>query len=223
MSKDGRTNPHGTDDHLSQASLTELASPSSLLSSRWSRDNLVTSHPGRLYDGRVIEPLEVEALDSLVRDLQRSRGPCQAGSARMGVLTWDLECDSADGPFVLQLPRALDEPGRRGRSKRQVPQRNVEHVSSFIAQGLKRFAVEPRGLLTLEGGVPAALFEALPEHHTVTFGLGALQIELLEAGRSWVVGLGAAATADLLAEMVAALVYHYDTELDGGTALSDVL
>ena len=36
------------------------------------------------------------------------------------------------------------------------------------------------------------------------------------------IGLGRDRTADLLAEMSAALVYHYDPELDGGTAIADV-
>ncbi|HYP90872.1 MAG TPA: SAM-dependent methyltransferase, partial [Polyangiaceae bacterium] len=62
----------------------------------------------------------------------------------------------------------------------------------------------------------------MPDHHTVTFGLGTLRVELVEEERFWVLGLGPATTADLLAEMVAALVYHYDPELGGGTALTDV-
>ncbi len=57
------------------------------MSSRWSRDNLITSHPARLYDGRILERIELEALDYLVQDLQRSRGPCQLGWGRMGVFT----------------------------------------------------------------------------------------------------------------------------------------
>jgi SAM-dependent MidA family methyltransferase len=200
----------------------ELPAASSLMSSRWSRDNLVTPHPARLYDGQARESIEVETLDRLVVDLQRFRGPCQLGSGRMGVLTWDIACHDAHGPFVLQLPRALDEPGQRGRSRREVPRRNVEHMNGFIAQGLARFVATPRDLLALGGEVPAAIFEALPDHHAVTFGRGAIQIERLEGKRSWLVELGEQPTADLLAEMVAALVYHYDPELDGGTAIADV-
>src|SRR3954467_10093663 len=90
----------------------DLAAPSSLMSSRWSRDNLVTSHPARLYDGRVLERIELESLEHLVRDLQRSWGPCQLGWGRMGVFTWDITCDGNQGPFVLQVPRVLDERGR---------------------------------------------------------------------------------------------------------------
>src|SRR4051812_35710041 len=128
----------------------DLAAPSSLMSSRWSRDNLITSHPGRLYDGKILELIELEAVEYLVQDLQRSRGPCQLGWGRMGVFTWDIACSGNDGPFVLQVPRVLDERGRRGRSKREVPRLNFEHMSSFIAKGLKRFVVEPKGLIVLE-------------------------------------------------------------------------
>jgi SAM-dependent MidA family methyltransferase len=140
----------------------------------------------------------------------------------MGVFTWDIACESSAGPFMLQVPRVLDEPGRRGRAKREVPRLNFEHMSAFIAQGLKRFVLEPKGVTVLEGNVPGAIFEALPEHHTLTFGLGAIQIELSEGKRSWSVALGAEASAELLAEMVAALVYHYEPGLRGGTAIADV-
>ena len=202
--------------------IDDSLAPSSLMSSRWSRDNLVTSHPARLYNGRVLEVIELESLEYLVHDLQRSRGPCQLGWGRMGVFTWDIACESNAGPFVLQVPRVLDERGQRGRSKREVPRLNFEHMSSFIGQGLKRFVIEPKALLTLQSNVPGAIFEALPDYHTITFGLGAIQIELSEGKKSWSVGLGPQATADLLAEMVAALVYHYEPELDGGTAIADV-
>jgi SAM-dependent MidA family methyltransferase len=202
--------------------LNGLAAPSSLMSSRWSRDNFVTSHPARLYDGRVLEPIEVEALDDLVRDLKRLRGPCELGSGRMGVFTWDIACEGDSGPFTLQLPRVLDERGRRGRSKREVPRLNALHMSAFIERGLKRFAVEPRGLFLLEDRVPAGIFEALPEHHALTFGSGRARVERLEGKRSWLVELGAPATAQLLAELIAALVYHYEPEVEGGTAIADV-
>jgi len=200
----------------------DLLAHSSLMSSRWSRDNLVTSHPARLYDGRILEHIELESLEYLVQDLQRTQGPCKLGWGRMGVFTWDITCEGSAGPFVLQVPRVLDEPGRRGRSKREVPRLNSEHMSAFIQQGLRRFVVEPRGQLLLEGNVPGAIFEALSDYHTLTFGLGAIQIELSEGNKSWVVALGRQATADLLAEMVAVLVYHYEPEVAGGTAIADV-
>jgi len=200
----------------------DLPAASSLLSSRWSRDNLVTSHPARLYDGAISERIELESLEHLLQALQRSHGPCQLGWGRMGVFTWDITCDGPGGPFMLQVPRALDEPGRRGRSKREVPRLNFEHMSAFREQGLKRFVIEPKSLVLLGGNVPGAIFEALADYRTVTFGLGAIQIELSEGNRSWVVALGPEATADLLAELVAALVYHYQPELEGGTAIADV-
>ena len=76
--------------------------------------------------------------------------------------------------------------------------------------------------MTLAGKVPAATFDALPDHHPIIFGGGSIGVELAEAELHWVVFLGARPTADLLAEMVAALVYHYDPDTDGGTAITDV-
>jgi SAM-dependent MidA family methyltransferase len=200
----------------------DLPAASSLLSSRWSRDSLLTAHPGQLYDGRVLERIDEDALELLIRALERTKGPLHVGAGRMGVFTWDIACAGADGPFTLQAPLVLDEPGKRGRARRDVPARNVANMQAFRARGLRRFVLEPIELATLAGDVPAALFAALPGHHPLTFGHGSLHVELAAGARSWLISLGRRATADLLVEMIATLVYHYDPEVDGGTAITDV-
>ncbi|HET9955766.1 MAG TPA: SAM-dependent methyltransferase [Polyangiaceae bacterium] len=183
---------------------------------------MLTSYPGRLYDGEVLEQIGLESLEYLMQELARLLGPIELGACRMGVFTWDIACRNADGPFTVQLPLAMDRPGRRGRSKAEVPRLNLEHTRYFRERGLRRFVVEPREYLTLGGNVPAAIFGALPEHHPVLFGCGAAQIEVSEGQQAWRVRMGSATTAELLAEMIAALVYHYEPELDGGTTLADV-
>lgn len=207
-----------------------LPAPSSLLSSRWTQDNLVTSDPARLYDGPVRERLTLESVEYLIPELEKKVGPVRAGAARMGVFTWDVGCTGRDGPFVLQVPLVLDGPGRRGRAKSELPRLAVENARHFIDSGLTRFVVEPTALMTLAGDVPAATFAALPDHHPLTFGQGAVQVEPTDesaarqaaSGGAAVVALGPAPTADLLAEMVAALVYHYEPDREGGTAVTDV-
>jgi SAM-dependent MidA family methyltransferase len=199
--------------------LGELASPSSLLSSRWSPDNLVTSHPGRLYDGPVLERIDLERVEQLLGELVARRGELRVLSARLGVFTWDIACEDESGRFAVQLPLVLDEPGRRGRAKRDVPRLNVENARHFIAQGLARFVVEPEGVVTLGGHVPGAIFRALPEHYPVTFGAGALEVRLADGS---VVALGPRGTAELITELIAALAYHYEPEVEGGTAVTDV-
>jgi len=199
-----------------------LLAASSLLSSRWSQDSLVTFHPARLYDGAVIETIDLEILETVLEDLRAQRGPIRSGAVRMGVFTWDIACDDGRAPFVLEVPLALDQPGTRGRAKRDVPRQNVEAMRHFIAQGLGRFVVEPGELLTVRGNIPAAIFPDLPDHRPIKFGRGAIQIELSEGKPCWLIGLGRAATAEVLAEMVAALVYHYEPDRDGGTAVTDV-
>lgn len=201
--------------------LEELPAASSLLSSRWSRDNLITSHPGRLYDGKVLELVGLDTLKELLARLEAQRGPVHPGATRIGVHTWDVQCSDARGPFVLQVPLVLDEVGTRGRAKRDVPRLNVENMRALRAAGLTRYVAEPRGMLAL-GAIPAAAFPALTEHRPVTFGGGALRVELLEANRSFLLSLGPGATAELLSEMVAALTYHYDASESGGTAITDV-
>ena len=202
--------------------MDDLPAPSSLLSSRWSRDSLLTGHPAQLYDGAVLEHVDEDALEHLIRDLERTKGPLHVGAGRMGVFTWDIACTGADGAFTLQVPLVLDEPGTRGRAKRDVPAQNVANLRDFIARGLTRFAVEPIDLTVLAGNVPAALFAALPDHRPISFGRGGLHVEIADGKHAWLVALGPGATADLLAEMIAALVYHYDPDAAGGTAITDV-
>ncbi len=192
---------------------------SSLLSSWWSRDNLVTSHPGRLYDGRVLERIEADSLEYLMAELAEQRGSLRAGEGRMGVFTWDFACEDDAGAFVVQLPVALDEPGRRGRAKRDVPRQNFENAKHYLARGLPRFVPEPDGIWALAGGVTAATFRARSGYCPASFGTGAVRVTLADG---WTLALGPRATAEILAEIIAALVYHYEPELEGGTALSDV-
>src|SRR5215471_4133762 len=117
--------------YLGIAGLDELAAASSLLSSRWSRDNVVTAHPARLYDGRVLERIGPDSLEYLVSELAGQRGPFRVGAGRMGVITWDVDCEDDAGAFVLQVPLALDEPGSSGRAKRDVPRLNFEQAQHF--------------------------------------------------------------------------------------------
>ena len=63
---------------------------------------------------------------------------------------------------------------------------------------------------------------AARRHHPISFGRGGLHVELAEGELSWLVSLGPHASADLLAEMIAALVYHYEPDVGGGTAITDV-
>jgi SAM-dependent MidA family methyltransferase len=202
--------------------LDELPAPSSFLSSRWSRDNLITCHPAQLYDGRIIERVGPEQVERLIQDLETRIGAVHVGPGRMGVFTWDIACAGGAGPFVLQVPLTLDEVGTRGRARRDVPRLNVENARHFIARGLGRFVVEPKNIVVLGGELPAALFDVLPDHRPIAFGRGSLHVQFAEGPLDWLVSLGPSATADLLAEMIAALTYHYDADTDGGTAVTDV-
>ena len=67
-----------------------LPAPSSLMSRRWSRDNLVTCHPAQLYNGTVREHIDEDALELLIRDLEKQTGPVYVGAGRMGVHLQDV-------------------------------------------------------------------------------------------------------------------------------------
>jgi SAM-dependent MidA family methyltransferase len=200
-------------------SFPELPAASALMSSRWSRDNLITAHPAQLYDGRVEERIGPESIDYLIQDLAGRRGPLEVVAGRMGVFTWDLVCRDATGRFVVVVPLALDEPSSSGRAKRDVPRLSLEHARYFRERGLGRYVLEPQALWQLSGGVPAATFAALERHVPVTLGAGAARLRLPDG---WLLALGPGGTAELLAEMVAALVYHYEPDVAGGTAVADV-
>jgi len=180
---------------------------------------LVTAHPAQLYDGRVNERIGPESIDYLIQELAQQRGPLEVVAGRMGVFTWDIVCQGESARFVVQLPLALDEPSSLGRAKRDVPRLNVENARYFRERGLGRFVLEPQALWQLSGGVPAATFAALERHVPVTVAAGAARLRLPDG---FLLALGPAGTAELLAEMVAALVYHYEPDNAGGTALTDV-
>ena len=192
------------------------------MSSRWSRDNLITCHPAVLYDGKVGAHVDLQAVEILVQDLEKQIGPVRTGACRMGAFTWDVACDGAGGPFILQLPLVVDEAGSRDRRKYDIPRRTFVFMKEILDRGLKRVVCEPKQVLTLGGEIPAAILTALPEHRPITFGRGSLQVEIEEGKLSWLVSLGPDATADLLAEMIAALAYLYDPGANGGTAVTDL-
>ena len=202
---------------------SRLPAASSFMSSRWSEDNLITCHPARLYNGSIRQPIGQESLGYLLQELETTTGPLLLQSAHMGVTTWDVACESKAGPVIVQFPLVLDQPGARDRARSEVPSQNVTNMRHFIDQKLTRFVITPLRLVTLVGGVRAAIFTDLPDHHALTFGRGRLQVDLNEGEESWSIALGPRRTAELLTEMVAALAYHYEPETDGGTAIADVL
>ncbi len=199
-----------------------LPAASSLLSSRWSKDNLITSHPGRLYDGAIVSRVEREHLGPIISGLRTPNRPSSIAAVQKGVLTWNIHYDDDGSSLVMQIPRALDEPGRRGRAKCDVPHHTFQNASYFISHGLTRFAPKPVTCTASNDAIRVAVFADWNNYHPIALRRGAVQIERYEGTQAWGVSLGDTATATLLVEMVAALVYHYEPEADGGTAVTDV-
>lgn len=192
------------------------------MSSRWSRDNLITCHPASLYNGPVQAHIDQQLLGELLQELERTTGPLVLHHVLMGVCTWDIACQSPHGPIVVQLPLVLDEPGERARAKSAVPHLNAANMRYYIDRGLTRFVNTPLCSLTLGAGVQASVFAGLTQYHSLTFSQGALQVDLSSDDESWNISLGPRRTAELMAEIVAAIVYHYEPELRGGTSIADV-
>ena len=118
------------------AAVDDLPAPSSLMSSRWSRDNLVTCHPAQLYSGtragahrrgraRAPDPGSREA----ARAGLRRRGP--HGRAHLG----HRAAPAPTGRSSCRCRWCSTSPARGGRAKRDVPRLNVENMRHFVGAG----------------------------------------------------------------------------------------
>lgn len=199
-----------------------LGLASSLLSVAWSRDNPITGHPARLYDGKVQQVVTQQSLPAVVRLLEQELGPVSVQGARLGVHGWKLDFRHGASAHQLQFPGALDEAGSRGRCRRLLPQLNLEHQRSFIRQGLERFAAPPERVLRLGNSLPVALFDDRAGYAELLFARGGLCVRQEEGAQSWRIDLDPPQTADLIAEMIAALCYYYEPNVKGGSTIVDV-
>lgn len=197
--------------------------PSALLSSRWSRDNLLTPDPARLYSGAAGARVGVAEVEAQVRELMARRGPFEVTTGGLGVLSWSIRCQSQTGDFLLQLPLVWDAEGISGRSKQRVPERCFENARHFAAQGLDRYLLPGEQMLDLPSQLRGATFSLPRGYFPLTFGLGAARVDFEDAAGSWIASVGKRATLHLTRELIAALAYHYDSETAGGTAVSDIL
>jgi|GEM_PF-857053 len=195
--------------------------PSSLLSSRWPDDNLLTFEPNRHYLGLVHERLTPDHLANITRGPLGQALGLEVENVRMGVFTWDLSCKSHQGPVLLVVPRVLDEPAASGRARARVPELGAAHRKHFWDRGLRRYLTQPLAGAELPSAVPYQLLAVDPSFHTATFGDGRIRLDLPGSKQTWVVGLGPKMTSEVLVEIIAAIAYHYEPEENGGTTLSD--
>lgn len=197
--------------------------PSALLSSRWSRDNLLTPDPARLYNGAARERVGVAEVEEHLRRLMAQSGPFEVTTGGLGVLAWSLRCRSKTGDFLLQLPLLVDAEGVSGRSRQRVPERCFENARHFAAQGLDRYLLPGERLLDLSRELRGASFSLPRGYLPLSFGLGAARIDFEDAAGSWIASLGSRPTMHVTRELMAVLAYHYDAETAGGTAVADIL
>jgi len=213
--------PRSPYDALVPAQRPPSLVPSALLSSRWSRDNLLTPEMKRLYTGKVLARLGVEELEERLAGISRQYGALEVDTGSLGVLSWNVRARLKGASTLLLVPLLSDEAGVGGRSKQTVPERCFENARHFLGRGLGRYLLAPQALFPLPGFGPAASF-FLPEGPSaLTFGLGSARVDRVDDDGAWLVRLGTAATADVTRELLAALAYHYDAE--EGTSIADVL
>jgi SAM-dependent MidA family methyltransferase len=199
--------------HLGVPGLTQFAAPSSLLTTWWSQEQLLTPHPAGLYSGQVQQVVTERSVGYALERLIGIIGSFQPTAVHQGLFTWDVEAHADGGPFTLRLPRALDEVGRRGRSRRLLPERMADNAQSLRALGLTRYLAEPREVVLVDGSLPVLISAAAPDHLPLSFKNGRLELGTSDAS---------ARASELLTEVVAALAYHYRPDLAGGAAVSDI-
>ena len=123
----------------------ELPAASSFISSRWTRDNLVTGHPARLYSGRIIERIEAESLEALIEELQETRGP--SGRAAGG---W--ECSPGTSPAPVPTGRS----SCRSRWSWTSAGRGIARNATSAAQRREHAALHRAGLTRFVRRAPGA-------------------------------------------------------------------
>lgn len=204
------------------ASRRPLADASSLLGPAWPQDNLITAQPAVLYNGRIEKWVSQRSLPVIFSALERELGPFTPVEVLPGAYAWRVRCNAESGRFTLEIPLAVDEAGQRGRRRVDVPRHDVENIRRFLAAGLTRFVLPPQRLATLAGELPVAVLDPAEDYDTVGFERGCIQVRAQHAPGAKEIPLSLESTAELLTEMIAALAYHYEPGVDGGTALADV-
>lgn len=203
------------------SSAESLLVPSALLSSRWSRDNLITPEMARLYTGSVHRRIDVDTLERWLQTLNHRFGPLEVEDGSLGVLSWNIRCARRGQRSLVLLPLVIDEEGVGGRSKGAVPRRAFEHARQFTGRRLDRYLLPAADLWQLEDGAWCSRFLLPAGYFSLTFGLGSARVDLIDDAAASLVTLGQRATADVTRALLTALAYHYDP--DEGSSITDVL
>lgn len=196
--------------------------PSALLSSRWSQDNPLTPEPSVLYTGTLEALVGIDELQGLLEKLGEKHQGMEVTGGSLGVLTWNITYRKGGSSYLLILPLGIDSPGVDDRRRATVPASAFHNAHHYLERGLDRYLLAPDELIPFEEGPVGATFSLPASHHVLSFCQGRVRIDMQDSEGGWVVPLGQQTTILLLTELIAALVYHYDPEEHGGTALSDV-
>jgi len=193
--------------------LVSLPAASTLLTSAWEVDHVLTPHPGSLYRGAVRHVVSERSVAHALRLLGDRVGALEQASLRPGTDLWQVRCGSVDGPLHVGIPCAIDEVDESGRSRLELPTQLTEHARTFVEKGLGRYLLEPVHGLRLEGNLPVVAWRIEKELRPLWFWAGRFESTNHEP---------ATGTAELLTEIVAALVYHYQPDAAGGSTIADV-
>ncbi len=202
---------------------TSLLAPSSLLSSRWSKDNLLTPDPKRLYSGTRLHTVSLETLQVCLEQLAARRQSMSVTSGGLGVLSWNVRYEDSTGSNLLLVPLCVDEPGVGGRSLGTVPARCDQHEKLLSGLGLTRYLLPSRGQIAFSSELIGARFAVPDGYRALTYSLGSARVDVEEDGEDFIHVLSFAATCHITTEIIAALSYFYDDKLDGGTCISDIV
>jgi len=208
--------------------LDDVPAASMLLTSQWEVDHRVTPHPASLCRGVVRQVLSERSVEYALTRVAAEFGPLRVLARRLGTVSWDIVAEAEHGLVRISLPSVIDQADERGRARREIPLRMAEHAGQLRALGLSRYLRAPRAVFQIDGSLPALVWPVERGFRPLAFQDG----RLLLSAEPWPCraettprrrGRDCRRTAELVIEIVAALAYHYQPDVAGGSAIVDVI
>ena len=201
--------------------------PSGLRSSTWPSDNVIApptdqyheQDPQRMINDEVTSELVKEVVRLLLNAIPGTR-PERIPQVKFGSFSRIYRVEIGEEKFAVEVPSFNDDPTPERKSRRETVRQNALHFNHYWSKGLRRFVPEPHLLFDISG-IPIGVNEFLEGYEELNFGEETLR-RWVTAPQNRFVAFAPGEVANVLTELVAAIVYHYEPNLDGGTTITDV-
>ena len=199
--------------------------PSSVRPLKWHHDNQITCE----WTQYGAEPHELDSngilglISKLDAALAKSHRKLTGNVVLLNKVfhTFFLKIEIDRKPYILEIPSVMDETNEYGRSSQILPANHYNIMTSFCEKGLGRYFKPPLELIWIQERLPVVLLPAQSEGQELIFKNGTLCRKIPSDKGEWFYAFSKGETADILTEMISAIVYLYDPESEGGTAVTD--